>query len=189
VEVLILFLGDDGMDVFEAIVKRRSVRSYEATPVSKEILERVLEAARVAPSASNRQPWHFIVVTDREKRKELSKGLYAKFLAEAPVVIVACGNERVSPHWYLVDVSLALQNMVIVATSEGLGTCYVGSFDEKVVKKLLMIPDDLRVIVLLAVGYPSAKEGRGRKSREAKSLAEIISHEEYDQHQRESEQT
>jgi len=169
------------MDVFEAVEKRRSVRSYEPTPVSKDILEKVLEAARVAPSASNRQPWHFIVVTDGEKRKELSKGLYAKFMVNAPVVIVACGNEQVSPRWYVVDVSLALQNMVLTAAGEGLGTCYVGSFDEKAVKELLKIPDDLRVVVLLAVGYPSAKESQGRKRREAKSLAEMISHEEYGQ--------
>jgi nitroreductase len=93
------------MDVFEAIQKRKSVRSYESTPVPKETLAKLLEAARIAPSANNTQPWHFIIVTNSEKRKELSKGTYAKFLANVPVVIVACGDMKASPDWYAVDTS------------------------------------------------------------------------------------
>jgi nitroreductase len=79
------------MEVYDAVQKRRSVRAYESTPIPKEALDRVLESARISPSASNRQPWHFIVVTDPEKRKALSKGVFAKFVQEAPTVIVACG--------------------------------------------------------------------------------------------------
>ena len=142
------------MDVFEAIQKRRSVRAYKSTPIPEEKLMKILEAGRLAPSASNIQPWHFIVVKDPEKRKKLAKSKWARFLAEAPVVIVGCGNQKASPKWFMVDVAIAMQNMVLAATGEGLGTCWVGSFNEKEVKELLKIPENYRVIALLAVGYP-----------------------------------
>jgi len=167
------------MDVLETITVRKSIRAYESTPIPAEILGRVLEAGRIAPSAGNIQPWHFIVVTDNEKRKILSKGLFAKFLAEAPAVIVGCGDVESSPKWYTIDVSIALENMVLAATGEGLGTCWVGSFQEEEVKRLLGIPDRYRVVSLLAVGYP--KEGFNVTQtlltlvRKRKSLKEIIS--------------
>jgi nitroreductase len=171
------------MDVFEAIEKRRSIRNYEPTPVPKEKLEKVLEAARLAPSASNHQPRHFIVVTDAEKRKALSGGIFAKFLTQSPVVIVACGDEKIAPKWYTVDVAIAVENMVLAATGEGLGTCWIGSFDENQVRGILKIPKNLRVIVLLAIGYPSDKENLTTKVFRAvskrKSLDETVSLEEY----------
>ncbi len=129
------------MDVFEAIQKRKSIRAYETTPVPEETVKKILEAARLAPSAVNFQPWHFIVVTGSEKRKDLSKGVFAKFLAETPVVIVACGDTKASPKWCSIDVAIAVENMVLAATAEGLGTCWVGSFDENQVKALLKIPE------------------------------------------------
>ncbi len=171
------------MDVFEAIQKRRSIRAYESTPVPREKLEKILEAARLAPSASNIQPWHFIVVTDSEKRKTLSRGRYAKFLKKSPVVIVGCGDQKASPEWYMVDVAIAMQNMVLTATSEGLGTCWVGSFDEDEVKQLLKIPENFRVVALLAVGYPREKRNISGKIlhfiRRRKRLERIVSFEEY----------
>jgi nitroreductase len=145
------------MDVFEAIQKRKSSRGYQKSSVPKETLEKLLEAARLSPSAKNIQPWHFIVVTDTEKRKALSKGLYAKFLENTPAVIVLCGDQSASPDWYVVDVALAGENMVIAATAEGLGTCWVGSFEEADVKRLLGVPEKLRVVALLAVGYTEEK--------------------------------
>lgn len=173
------------MDAFEAIQKRESVRSYESTPVPKETLAKLLEAARIAPSASNTQPWHFIVVTDSEKKKELSKGLFAKFLAETPVVIVACGDTKASPDWCVIDVAIAVENMVLAATGEGLGTCWVGSFDEDQVRELLRIPRNFKVIVLLAVGYAREKVDLAgkivRSVRKRKTLDEIASFEEYGQ--------
>ena len=174
------------MDVFEAIQKRKSVRSYDTKPVPKEMLNKILEAARIAPSAGNIQPWHFIVVTDAEKRNELSKGIFAKWLSGAPAVIVACGDTEASPDWYAVDTSLALENIVLAATGDGLGTCYVGSFNEKEVKKLLRIPGKYCVIALLTVGYAKEKEGLTSRffrlaSRKRKALGEIVSLEEYGQ--------
>lgn len=140
------------MDVFEAIQKRHSIRAYESSPVPEEKLIKILEAGRLAPSASNIQPWHFIVVRDAEKRKRLAKARWAKFLAEVPLVIVGCGNQKASPKWFTVDVAIAMQNMVLTATAEGLGTCWIGSFDEGEVKKLLKF----RKIIELSLCWPLA---------------------------------
>jgi nitroreductase len=172
------------VDVFEAVQRRRSIRAYEPTPVPGEKLMKILEAGRLAPSASNVQPWHFIVVMDSEKRKKLAEtGAFARFLAEAPVVIVGCGDARASPKWYIVDVAIALQNMVLTATGEGLGTCWVGSFDEAKVKELLKIPGNFRVVALLAVGYPRERFDLAGKVlhfiRRRKPLKKIVSMDEY----------
>ena len=171
------------MDVFEAIQKRKSIRAYEKTPVPEETVKKILEAARLAPSAVNFQPWHFIVITGSEKRKELSRGVFAKFLAETPVVIVACGDTKASPKWCSIDVAIAVENMVLAATAEGLGTCWVGSFDEDQVKALVKIPEEFKVVALLDVGYARGKEGLARKIiglvRKRKTLDEIASFEEY----------
>jgi len=142
------------MEVFEAIKTRRSVRAYLDRPVPKETLLKLLEAATYAPSAKNIQPWHFIIVTDKEKRQKLSHGRFAKFVTEAPVVIVACGDREASPEWHVVDVAIALQNIVLAAVSEGLGTCWVGSFNENEVKQELKIPERMKVVALLTIGYP-----------------------------------
>jgi nitroreductase len=172
------------VDVFEAVQKRRSIRAYAAKPVPEGKLMRILEAGRLAPSAGNIQPWHFIVVTDSDKRRKLAAtGAFAKFLAESPVIIVGCGDERASPKWYVVDVAIAMQNMVLTATSEGLGTCWVGSFDEAKVKELLKIPENFRVVALLAAGYPREKIDLVGKVlrfvRRRKPLKKIVSMEEY----------
>lgn len=174
------------MDVFEAVQERRSIRVYQDTPVPREKLEKILEAARLAPSARNIEPWHFIAVTDNEKRKILSKGRFAKFLAEAPVVIVACGDKEASPDWYAIDVALAVENMVLTAISEGLSTCCVGSFEEKEVKETVKVPDNFEVLLLLAVGYAGEKLDLSSKllhlMRSRKTLSEVASEETFGQH-------
>lgn len=170
------------MEVFEAVQVRKSARAYDTRPVPKEILDKILESGRLAPSASNLQPWHFIVVTDSEKREILSEGRYAKFLVESPVVIVGCGDTKRSPKWCLVDVTIALQNMVLTATAEGLGTCWIGSFSEESVKKALKIPDGFQVVAMLALGYPREKFEIATKilgTRNRKPLDEIVSREEF----------
>ncbi|MGD6805746.1 MAG: nitroreductase family protein [Candidatus Bathyarchaeia archaeon] len=171
------------MDVFEAIQERKSIRAYQDTPVPREKLERILEAGRLAPSARNVEPWHFIVVTNSEKRKALSKGLYAKFVNQAPLVIVVLGDKKASADWYAVDASLALENMVLTAVNEGLGTCIVGSFEESNVKAALKIPDNFEVIAMIAVGYPRKKVDLSSKLlrlvRTRKIITEVASEEEY----------
>lgn len=160
------------MEVLDAIKDRRSVRKFSDQPVPNDVLLRVLEAGRISPSAMNYQPWHFIVVTDPEARKAVSGGRYAKFLQECPVVIVGLGDRKKSPEWHVVDVTIALQNMVTQATAEGLGTCWIGSFYEDQVKKALEVPEQYSVVAMLAVGY--AKD-QSRGERKAKSMDEITS--------------
>ena len=169
------------MDVFEAIQERRSIRSYTDKPVEREKIEKILEAGRLAPSVRNSEPWHFIIVTNAEKRKALSKVLYAKFVSQAPLVIVACGDKKASADWYAVDVSLAVENMILTAISEGLGTCCVGSFNGKDAMELLKIPDNYDVIVMLAVGYAGEKIDLSSKLlhlvRSRKTISEVASEE------------
>ena len=170
------------MDVIDAIRARTSVRSYSDEPVPEEKMQRILEAARLAPSAMNYQPWHFIVVKDEGKRELLSKGRYAKFLKESPVVVVGCGDSKRSPHWYAVDVTIAMQNMVLAATSEGLGTCWIGSFDEGSVKEALGVPEHMAVVAMMSLGYPRKKSDlsallAGSKNR--KKMEDIVSHESF----------
>jgi nitroreductase len=172
------------MDVFETIQERHSIRNYQDTPVPREVLEKILEAGRLAPSAKNLEPWHFIAVTEAEKRKALSRGIWAKFLTESPLVIVACGDRQASPKWYVIDVGLAVENMVLTAVSMGLGTCCVGSFSDKDVKTALKIPKNFEVLLMLAVGYPSGKIDLSSKLlnivRTRKNLSEVASEEEFD---------
>jgi nitroreductase len=172
-----------GTDALDAIARRTSTRDYKPTPIPRATVEKLLEAARLSPSANNVQPWHFIVVTDAEKRKALSKGIYAKFLKNTPAVIALCGDQQASPKWYVVDVALAGENMVIAATAEGLGTCWIGSFEEKDVKELLAVPENFRVVALLAVGYAKEREGVTTKImhlvRRRKALSEICSWERF----------
>lgn len=168
------------MDVEEAIRIRRSVRSYLDKPVPEDALNRILEAGRLAPSANNLQPWHFVVVTDRAKRAELSHGRWAGFLKDCPVVIVGCGDKEASPKWYPIDVAIALQQMVIAATAEGLGTCWIGSFDEDVVRRSLKVPESYRVVAMLAVGYPKEpleRTARFKDVKRRKPMADIVSYE------------
>jgi len=144
--------------LLEIIRSRRSIRSYESKEVPREVLERLVEAARWAPSGSNLQPWQFVIVTDEERRREV--GRWARFLfvkshhvSEAPAVIVICGNPR-SP-FYLVDCALAGANILMEATALGLGTCWIGAFNEERIKEVLGIPPNLRVVALITVGYPA----------------------------------
>jgi nitroreductase len=148
------------MDAYEAIRVRKSVRSYLDRPVERETLERVLEAARMAPSASNRQEWRFVVVTDPEKRRRLAAEAAGQaFIAEAPVVIAACAENdgkimRCGQACYPIDVAIAIDHLTLAAAAEGLGTCWIGSFDPGVVRKILAIPETIVVVELLPLGYP-----------------------------------
>ena len=134
------------MDVFEAVTQRKSIRKYKDKEIEKEKLIKVLESARIAPSASNRQEWKFIVVKDEDTRSRLvSAAHYQKFVGQAPVTIVACSteSERIMPcgqHAYTVDLSIAVSFMMLEATELGLGTCWLGAFDEEAVKEILGIP-------------------------------------------------
>lgn len=149
------------MDVYDAISKRKSVRGFTEEGVSEEIISRLLEAGRQAPSASNRQEWRFIVVRDQAMRNQLAEAAHGqKFVGEAPVVLACCAetDEHVMPCGHLcypIDVAIAIDHITLCAAAEGLGTCWIGAFDEKQVKKLLDIPSPIRVVGLLPLGYPT----------------------------------
>lgn len=145
------------MEVYDTIKARRSVRAYEDREIPDGVLTKILDAGRLAPSANNRQPWHFIVVKDREKRAALSGGKYAHFLKETPVVVVGCGDSEASPKWHQIDVTIALENMVLAATAEGVGTCWIGSFDEETASSAIGLPPQYKVVAMLAMGYPKDK--------------------------------
>ncbi len=149
------------MDVMEAIRTRKSVRAYLPVPVEDQKLNAVLEAARLAPSAANRQEWRFVIVRERETRKKLAGAAGGQeFVGDAPVIIVACAETdghvmRCGQLSYPIDVAIALDHMSLAAVGLGLGTCWIGLFDEKKVKEILHIPDEIRVVELMPLGYPS----------------------------------
>lgn len=169
------------MDVFEAISKRRSIRKYKDTEVEDEKLQDILEVARIAPSAANRQEWKFIVVKDAETRQKLVEAANGQtFVAEAPVTIAACSteSERVMPcgqYAYTVDLSIAVSFMILEATELGLGTCWLGAYDEEKVRNILNIPERIRVPAMFTLGY--ADESPHQRPR--KHLDEIVSSEKY----------
>ena len=150
------------MDLMECIESRRSVRSYEDRDVEPDVLEQVLDAGRRAPSANNRQEWKFVVVRDAKLRGQLSQAAHGQsFVAEAPVVIAACATEtgHVMPCGhpsYLVDVAIAIDHMALAARALGLGTCWIGAFDQQKVRDVLGIPEPVQVIELLPLGYPTS---------------------------------
>ena len=162
--------------MFDAIRKRRSVRSYQDRPVEKEKLEKILEAARLAPSAKNRQEWRFIVVTDEEKIKMLVDACKGqRFVGEAPVVIAGLADPSVS-RWYKVDIGIAMEHMALEAVELGLGTCWIGAFYPEKVKEILDIPDEKEVVALLTLGYP---KDEGERITSRKSLNEIVCYNRY----------
>jgi len=164
------------MDVKTAIRTRRSIRAYDPREVEEEKLVRILESGRLSPSASNRQERRFIVIRNAGMRKALSEAARnQKFLAEAPVVIAACSVEKeyvmsCGQLAYPIDTAIAVDHMTLSAVEEGLGTCWIGAFDEKKVKEILNIPDGIRVVTLLPVGYPSDIP----RPTSRKSLDEIV---------------
>ena len=200
------------MDVFNAIEKRRSIRSYKPDGIPENVLDRLLNAIRLAPSGGNRQPYKFIVVKDSGTKGKIAAACRwnpgrpdgQEFIAEAPVVIVACGSEKNavaryykdekvylafgrdvpaeidrSPGGYHslmdIDLAIAMDHLTLVAAEEGLGTCWIAALDEQEIKKLLSVPEDMRVLVVMPVGYTASwPEPRPRKA-----LEEIICYERY----------
>jgi nitroreductase len=168
------------MNVFDAIRTRKSVRQYLDTPIEAEKLTAVLDAGRLAPSASNRQEWRFIIVRDPATRKQLADVANRQtFIGEAPAVIVACAETdghimRCGQPCYPIDVAIALDHVTLAAVASGLGTCWIGAFDETSVKDILGIPDHIRVVALMPIGYPSDPS---MKAKHRLSYNTIVKHE------------
>ena len=166
------------MDVYEAIRTRTSIRSYLPDPIDEETLERVLDAARLAPSGKNGQPWTFIVVRDGETRKRLVPACKnQQFVGDAPIVVVACGREdlayrKMGGYWNSlpVDIGIAFEHLMLAAAAEGLGTCWIGAFMEEDVRGILDIPSDVKIVALTPLGKPAVEASH----RPRKSLGEIV---------------
>ena len=153
------------LDTIAAIMRRRSVRKYEPKPMPDEDLHTIIEAGRNAPSAANRQPWHFIVIKDPDQRRKVAEACSDQhWMADAAVIIAGVGKPSVNEKWYAVDVAIAMQNMILSATALGYGTCWIGAFDQERVANLLEVPEDMRVVALTPVGVPADQpEARPRQ--------------------------
>jgi nitroreductase len=146
------------------IWNRASVRNYKPDPVPEDALQEILRAAFHAPTACNDRPWHIVVVTDAARRAHLAQvHQWAGFSSEAPVILAVCGDTQCSPHWWVEDTCAAVENAMIEAVNQGLGTCWIGiragddnDFSrEDYVRKALCIPAHVRVLALVALGYPA----------------------------------
>ena len=150
------------MTVLETIRIRRSVRKYRRDPIPESVLDPLLEALRLAPSACNNQPWRFVVVTDAETRKALAHAARDQmFIADAPVIIVGCGfPAKAYQHMggtgnsVDIDLAVALDHLMLAAAGAGLGTCWIGAFSERAVRQVIGAPDDVKVVALTPLGYP-----------------------------------
>jgi nitroreductase len=167
--------GDKMMSVFECVRGRIETREFKPDVVPEAALQKILEAGRWSPSQRNRQPWHFIVVQDRETLKQLAAmAPSGPYLAEAPLAIVVVTDGARAP---LIDGTRAISSMQLVAWEEGLGSCWVGGVDRDGVKRLLDIPEGCELITVLPFGYPTDAAKRLRKRR--KPLEQIAHRERF----------
>jgi len=163
------------MNVLDSIRNRRSVREFASREIPAEILERMKEALRLAPSACNYQPWKFVLVQDESLRQQIAEACHRqRFIADAPVIVVGVGlPDQAFKHMgghgnsVEVDVAIALDHLTLAAAEEGLGTCWIGAFDEAAVSKLIATPKGSRIVALMPLGYPARANllGPGAEAR------------------------
>ena len=154
------------MDTLQTIFERRSIRKYRPDPIPDEDLKQILEAGRQAPSAANRQPWHFVVVGQPEQKRRVAQACNGQmWMADAAYILVGVGLPQVSSKWYRVDVAIAMENMVLAARSLGYGTCWIGAFEPEQVKEVCQLPPEAEVIACTPLGVPDVSpSARGRKA-------------------------
>jgi len=157
--------------IIEEIAARRSIREYAPGPVEKEKLERILEAGRLAPTARNQQDWLILIVRDSALKERLvdEASPHQAFLKGAPLILAACALKpdyvmRCGHPAFLIDLAIVLEHIALQAVREGLGTCWIGSFDEGKAKAVLGIPAPVRIVELMSLGYPARlPDARERK--------------------------
>src|SRR2546427_469390 len=165
------------MDVFDAVRTVLAVRSYKEKPVPRDIVRRIVEAGRLTGSSMNGQPWHFVVVEDRDTLRQLGRlARSGPYIAQAPLAIVVAIEKT---RFAVSDASRAVQSMILTAWSEGVGSNWVGFLGMTEVKGLLGIPEELDVLAIVPFGYPGRAAGRGKKQR--KPLAEVAHRERFGQ--------
>ncbi|MBE3116347.1 nitroreductase family protein [Candidatus Bathyarchaeota archaeon] len=167
------------MDLLEAIVDRRSIRQYKKRDLPEGTIEKLVDAARMAPSAGNAQPYEFVVAQEEKTRQRLSQAAYnQKDIQEAPVVIVVCADEKRASQSYgergknlycIQDTAAAVQNILLTAYAMGFGTCWIGAFKEDEVKKVINAPKHIRPVAMIPIGYPNESPA-ARSRRPVKEL-------------------
>jgi len=167
------------MDIFQVIRDRRSIRKYQDTPVEDEKIRQVLDAARLAPSWKNMQCWRFLVLREQADRTKLLASIPddnpgKKAIAAAPVVIIVCADPAESDvengiEYYIADTAIAFEHLCLTAHALGLGTCWMGWYNEEQIKSAFNIPDSIRIVSLTPLGYPNQEP----KPRPRKELADI----------------
>ena len=168
------------MDVFEAIGRRYSCRAYMDTPIEPEKLDKVLEAARLAPSAKNQQDWRFVVVTETQTKKKLAVAANNQaFVGTAAAVIAGCSVSDLvmtcGQGIAAIDVSIAMEHIALQATELGLATCWIGSFFPEKVRAVLGIDDDVEIIELMTIGYPADE----KKATKRGPISNIVCYEKW----------
>jgi len=162
--------GGVHLDVITAIKKRRSIRKYKNKEIPQDLLEEILETARLAPSGANKQPWQLVVVTDPERKKGLVPICKdQKFVAECSAFIAAIDDS--GQKWVRVDVAIALEHIALAAVDRGLGTCWIGAFDPEKVGAYLEVPSGKQVTVCMTLGYPDEEPA----ARPRKDLRDLVS--------------
>ncbi len=167
------------MEFFDLIQGRYSVRAYKPDPVGEDTLQQVLEAARLAPTAANRQPFQLLVIHTAGREEELRRIYHREWFTQAPLILCACaipaqGWVRMDGKPYTdVDVAIAMDHLILAATALGLGTCWIAAFDPAAAREVLVLPDDVEPIAFTPLGYPADKPGPKRR----KPLGSLVRHE------------
>lgn len=173
------------MNYIDLAKKRYSCRKFDTRQVENDKLNLILEAGRIAPSAANFQPWHFIVIREKENLKRIHPIYHRDWFMEAPCVIIICGDHNQS--WKRkdgkdhcdIDIAIAVDHMTLQAAELGLGTCWICNFDTDLCTELLNLPPNLEPAVILPVGYPLDSADPGRHGVKRKPVGEIVSYEKY----------
>ncbi|HEY67152.1 MAG: nitroreductase [Chloroflexi bacterium] len=167
------------MEFSELIEARYSARAYKPDPVEDEKLQQVLEAARLAPTAANRQPFQIIVIHTVGREAELKRIYNKDWFVQAPLVICACGipargwRRRDGKSYCDVDVAIAMDHLILAAANLGLGTCWIAAFDPVAAREVLGLPDDVEPIAFTPLGYPADRPGPKKR----KALSELVRYE------------
>jgi len=160
------------MSCVERLLTRRSIRKYKQQPIPDDVMNNMMEVGRQSPSAVNQQPWHFIVVTDKELLGKIGGGLFNRMIKHSAFTLIGCYKIGNSPtnKYASIDTTIAMQSMVLAAYLQGVGSCWIGDYNESNIKKLLNIPENLKVLAVISFGYPDEEPKPKRK----KKLGEIF---------------
>ena len=170
------------MAVLDVMKRRRSIRKYSSRAIPAAAKERLLDSLRFAPSACNNQPWRFILVEDPDRKKQIGQASRGQmWMADAPLIVVGCGfPDQAYPHMggygnsIDIDLSIALDHLTLAAADEGLGTCWIGAFDEKAIKGILGIPEAVKIVAMMPVGYPADENALSKPADKKRKEPSVI---------------